>query len=98
MTGSSIDGGIELLGKRLKLLKEVAPHVSRVAIVGPHAPSGAVYRDELRVLAERAGISLVEDHAASALDVAEYTPFRFVHPEQSGRGLRRRGTRQLYAP
>jgi len=39
MTGVSLDAGIEILSKRLELLKEIAP---RMMLVGYLAPRGAV--------------------------------------------------------
>ena len=56
ITGVSVDTGPELWGKRLQLLREVVPTISKLAIVGveknPEAPA-------MQDATEKAGIEVV---------------------------------------
>lgn len=59
VTGLTFDVGPEQLGKRLELLKEVVPGVTRVAVLrNPALPTAALYWDALREAAGRLGVTL----------------------------------------
>jgi ABC-type uncharacterized transport system substrate-binding protein len=67
VTGLSIDAGPEIEAKRLELLREVAPGISRVAFVGSKAdwegPMGQAVQDGGRILALRL---VLAEHPVSA--------------------------------
>jgi putative tryptophan/tyrosine transport system substrate-binding protein len=72
ITGSSISGGADMNGKRLELLKMVAPHIRRVAILGHnefHAASHIGPRT--RKAAQTLGIDLVTSSFGSSLEKLE---------------------------
>ena len=54
ITGASIDAGLELIAKRLNMLREVAPSISRVAFLAPReawdSPYGMTVRQAARLL------------------------------------------------
>ena len=58
VTGLSDDQGPELVGKRLQLLKEVAPRVSKVAVVTRVPPSAASYMNAYEAGAQALGLQL----------------------------------------
>jgi putative ABC transport system substrate-binding protein len=63
VTGLSDDQGAEIVGKRLQLLKEVAPKVSKLALLDRVAPSAAVprmtaYNNAYEVSAKALGLQL----------------------------------------
>ena len=60
ITGVSIDPGIEIWGKRLALLKEMAPRLSRPAFVRKATRSERTQLAPLHEVATRLGISLCE--------------------------------------
>jgi putative ABC transport system substrate-binding protein len=58
VTGLSDDQGPELVGKRLQLLREVAPRVSKVAVLTRVPPSAASYMNAYEVGAQALGLQL----------------------------------------
>ena len=73
ITGSSIDVGPELWGKRLELLKEMAPKVSRVALVWTPADAGSARISDSAVDAgRRLGVTIqfVEIRRSDDVDAA----------------------------
>ena len=72
MTGVSIDAGIELLGKRVQLLLEVAPKASKFAYLAPPMGWEGNYGNAMREIASRAGIALVGPPLNSPIDESEY--------------------------
>ncbi len=59
ITGVSVDAGLEILGKRLQMLKEAAPLVSRVAYLDVSSSSQNAVAQELREATRRLGLSLI---------------------------------------
>ena len=60
LTGLTMDVGVELNGKRLQLLKEVAPKASRVAFLGYSSrPSHRFWRPATEAAARTLGLTLV---------------------------------------
>ena len=79
ITGSSIDVGAELFGKRLELLKELAPRISRVAFVRNPAEAGSARDWDSAVDAgRRLGVTIqsVEIRRSDDLDAALATIVR----------------------
>ena len=73
VTGVSFSAGPEVAGKALQLLREAAPHVSRVAVLSnPDNPSHPLLLKEAEVAARALGVGLrgFEARAADALDGA----------------------------
>jgi putative tryptophan/tyrosine transport system substrate-binding protein len=72
ITGVSVDPGFEIWGKRLELLREAIPSVSRVTYLAPRpywdGPPGA----EMRKAVKRAGIVLVGPPLDAPIQEAEY--------------------------
>jgi len=72
ITGVSLDAGVEVWGKRLELLTEAVPRLSKVLFVstqeGWDGPGGGATREA----AQRLGISLVRATVNSPADEAEY--------------------------
>jgi putative tryptophan/tyrosine transport system substrate-binding protein len=58
ITGFTIDAGPEIDAKRLQLLRDSAPHVSRIAYIGSRREWGNTAAQALREGAERAGVTL----------------------------------------
>jgi len=58
VTGLSDDQGPELVGKRLQLLREVAPRVSKVAVLTRVPPSAASYMNAYEAGAQALGLQL----------------------------------------
>jgi putative ABC transport system substrate-binding protein len=58
VTGLSDDQGPELVGKRLQLLKEVAPRASKVAVLTRVPPSAASYMNAYEAGAQALGLQL----------------------------------------
>src|SRR5215472_14451824 len=71
-TGVSVDAGIEIWGKRLELLKEVSPKLSRVGILMNKANWEGSYGRALRNAAEHLGCSLLASQPKGQLAEAEY--------------------------
>ena len=73
ITGISTDAGPEIWGKRLDLLREAAPGTSRAGFLASrfvwNSPFGVA---NLRVAAERMGISLIGPPLEGALQEQEY--------------------------
>jgi putative ABC transport system substrate-binding protein len=72
ITGVSVDAGLETLGKRLALLKEAVPTLSRVSYLAPRwnwkSPEGTTIKEA----AQRMGISLVGSVLAGSMQDEEY--------------------------
>jgi putative ABC transport system substrate-binding protein len=58
LTGITLDGGLEIWGKRLELLKEAVPSTQRAAFLGMRGGWAGSSEDALRDAASRLGISL----------------------------------------
>jgi putative ABC transport system substrate-binding protein len=70
ITGLSITAGLELYGKRLELLKEVVPKVSRVAFLfNPTTPANALQAKETEVAARALGVQLQALEVRSPNDI-----------------------------
>jgi putative tryptophan/tyrosine transport system substrate-binding protein len=59
LTGVSSDAGIEIWGKRLQLLKEAVPSVTRLAYVGVQLARIGATRQAIESAAQRLGLSIV---------------------------------------
>ena len=72
ITGTTVDAGAEIAGKRLELVREIVPAASRVAYLASHSmwdgPEGAAMREA----AQRIKISLVGPPLEPPLEEAEY--------------------------
>jgi len=73
VTGVSVDAGLEVWGKRLDILKEIIPGLSRVAFLAAtreqwESPNGPAVREA----AERLGISLIVSPLEGDLGDAKY--------------------------
>jgi putative ABC transport system substrate-binding protein len=73
VTGVSVDAGLEVWGKRLQILKEIIPGLSRVAFLAPtqehwESPNGPAVREA----SERLGISVIVSPLEGDLGDAKY--------------------------
>jgi putative ABC transport system substrate-binding protein len=84
VTGVIVDAGLELWGKRLALLKEAVPKLSRASFLTARAaweaPPGAAVREA----AQKIGISLIGSVIDGALQEAEY---RHIFPAITAQGV-----------
>jgi putative ABC transport system substrate-binding protein len=71
ITGVTSDAGYEIFGKQLQILKEAVPSVSRVAYLTVTTVYGEQYRQLLKEMSQRLGISL------TAMVVEESTPSEY---------------------
>jgi putative ABC transport system substrate-binding protein len=75
-TGVSVDAGIELLGKRLEILREAVPTISRVALLVPRSVwEGTViprFAHEVRQAAAQLGTTLLGAPLDSPIQETEY--------------------------
>jgi len=59
LTGVSISGGVEIVGKRIQLLKEAMPSIGRIAVLwNPGNPSHAAIMREMPAVAKASGVEL----------------------------------------
>ena len=59
MTGVSLDAGVEIVGKRLELLKEIDRSLERVGYLAPQAGWEGLHREAMERLARSLGMALV---------------------------------------
>jgi putative ABC transport system substrate-binding protein len=59
ITGFSIDAGLGIIGKRIELLKQAAPNVSRMAVLAPQQAGESRFPMVFAEAAQRAGVALV---------------------------------------
>src|SRR5438105_843086 len=59
VTGVSLDAGIEIWGKRLEILKECIPKLSKIGFLGSLLTWEGTYGQEVRNAAERIGCSVL---------------------------------------
>ncbi|MGB7014089.1 MAG: ABC transporter substrate-binding protein, partial [Pseudolabrys sp.] len=73
ITGVSTDAGLEeLWGKRLQILKELVPRVSKVALLCPQRRWDTVYGQEMPRLAQQIGVSIFGAAVDSPGQATEY--------------------------
>jgi putative ABC transport system substrate-binding protein len=72
ITGSSVDAGIEILGKRLELLKEALPKLARLGFLLTSSEWGNREMAVLRQWSESRHISLVGSQLGKAVDETAY--------------------------
>jgi ABC-type uncharacterized transport system substrate-binding protein len=72
ITGISVDAGMEIWGKRLELLMEAVPHVSKAGFLASRAILELSQGAAMREAAQRRGITLVAPPLDSPLVEAEY--------------------------
>ena len=76
ITGASIDAGIQMLGKRLEILKEAVPKISRVAFLAPRGLWDGTQNPSvlpaLQKAAQQLGMMLVGPSLDSPIQDAEY--------------------------
>ena len=72
ITGVSLDAGVEVWGKRLELLAEAVPKLSKVLFFSTQEGWNGPRGDATREAAQKLGISLVRATVNSPYDEAEY--------------------------
>jgi putative tryptophan/tyrosine transport system substrate-binding protein len=72
ITGVSVDAGFEVWGKRLELLKEAVPTLSRLGLLVTRTASGSRGAAVVKEASEKLGISLVGSPLDSPIDEAAY--------------------------
>jgi putative ABC transport system substrate-binding protein len=84
VTGVTPDTGLEVWGKRLGLLRELIPGVSRVGFLVSRDLAGSPTEAAIREAVQQAGISLVEPPLEGAIEEAEYRRvFKVMAEEQA---------------
>jgi putative tryptophan/tyrosine transport system substrate-binding protein len=71
-TGVSADAGTEVWGKRLELLKQTVPRVSRVGLLATRASWESLLGAAMRAAAQRLGISLIGPPLDGTIQEPEY--------------------------
>jgi putative tryptophan/tyrosine transport system substrate-binding protein len=72
ITGFSIDAGLELIGKRLELFREVVPMASRMAWLTPRRTMELHIGKVTREVVHRAGMALVDTVLEAPIEAATY--------------------------
>jgi putative ABC transport system substrate-binding protein len=72
ITGVSVDAGLEIWGKRLELLKQAIPGLSRVGFLADRELWDSFYGAPLREAAQRAGLNFVGPQLHGSLQEPEY--------------------------
>ena len=73
VTGVATDAGVEeLWSKRLQILKELDPRVSKVALLCPKARWESIYRQELIPVAQQIGVAIFGAAVSSPAQASEY--------------------------
>jgi putative tryptophan/tyrosine transport system substrate-binding protein len=72
ITGVSVDGGVEILGKRLELLREIVPTAAKVAYLASRRLWEAPDATALREAAQRLKIALIGPPLDAPIHDAEY--------------------------
>jgi len=72
LTGVSLDAGIEIWGKRLQLLKEAVPSMTKLAYVGVQLPRQAATRHAIESAAQQLGLS------AMGVSIEESSPEEYL--------------------
>ena len=72
ITGFTVDAGIEVVGKRLELLKDAVPGAARVAFLGTQQAWDGRWGRVMREAAERAGATSIAASLGDPIDEAEY--------------------------
>jgi putative ABC transport system substrate-binding protein len=86
ITGVSVDAGLaELWSKRLQLLKELVPTLSKAALLCPQGRWEAVYERDMPRLAQQIGVSIFGAAVGSPLQATEYRR-AFAEISQRGAG------------
>jgi putative ABC transport system substrate-binding protein len=99
VTGVSNDAGLEIWAKRLQLLREAVPGISRLGLIGSRAWSNSVAGAAVRDAVKEAGISLVGPSLRTTLSRAGISPcFYSDGGEPRRRAHRERGSRKPDEP
>src|SRR5262245_33635820 len=86
ITGVSVDAGLaELWSKRLQILKELVPTLSKAAFLCPQGRWEAVYERDMPRLAEQVGVAIFGASVGSPLQATEYQR-AFAEISQRGAG------------
>jgi ABC-type uncharacterized transport system substrate-binding protein len=72
LTGVTVDGGVEINGKRLALLLEARPSISRVGYLTSSRAWKSVYGDVMGALARRSKVSLTAIELGDVVNEAAY--------------------------
>jgi putative tryptophan/tyrosine transport system substrate-binding protein len=72
ITGISADAGLEIWGKRLELLGDISPGISRVGYLASRAVWESPYGAVVQAAAQMLGVSLIGPPLDGSLDIAEY--------------------------
>jgi putative ABC transport system substrate-binding protein len=83
ITGSAVDAGIEVWGKRLELLREAVPRLSRLGFLLTPSRLGNAGRALLKEACDKRSVSLVGSLLDSPIDEASYRR-AFAAMEQEG--------------
>jgi putative tryptophan/tyrosine transport system substrate-binding protein len=83
LTGVTIDAGFEIWDKRLQLLREALPKVSKVGLLAPRGIWDSPYAGALRDVAQRGGVTLLDPPLDEPITEAEYRRV-FTHMAREG--------------
>jgi putative ABC transport system substrate-binding protein len=88
ITGVAVDAGLaELWGKRIQLLKELVPTISKVAMISPHGRWQAVYERDLPRVAQQIGVTVFDASVGSPLQAPEYRRAFIDISQRGGEGI-----------
>jgi putative tryptophan/tyrosine transport system substrate-binding protein len=87
ITGFTVDAGLEVVGKRLELLKEVAPNASRVAFLATQQAWDGKWGLVMREAAERAGVASIAATVGDPIREPEYRRAFAVVAKERGQAL-----------
>jgi putative tryptophan/tyrosine transport system substrate-binding protein len=83
VTGFASDGGVDIYGLRLQLLKEAVPHARRIAVLSSEVRQTPAVTDMLRKAAATLGVELWVEAMSGTFDAANYeSAFRSINSQQ----------------
>jgi ABC-type uncharacterized transport system substrate-binding protein len=88
ITGVSVDAGLaELWSKRLQILKELVPRISKVAMLSPEGRWQAVYERDMPRLAAPIGVTVFDAAVSSPIQATEYRQAFTEISQRGGEGV-----------
>jgi putative tryptophan/tyrosine transport system substrate-binding protein len=72
ITGVTVDAGIELWGKRMELLREILPGISRLGFLAPEVSWGDAFGKAVHQAAQRAKLTLLGPPLGTPINEFEY--------------------------